>query len=71
MPWKEKPSKPNLLIVQSPYILRKAAMKHLHDRLVKEIKTGVVCLPVGANAKFVSGNVRAKTKVIIAEDWKK
>lgn len=58
MPWKEKPKKPDTLIVELPYLMKKDALKKFHDRIVKEMKTGVVCLPYGAGVKIVSGNLK-------------
>ena len=58
MPWKEKPKKPDILIVALPYTIRKDKRKEFHDRIVKEMKTGVVCLPYGSEVKNVPGNLK-------------
>ncbi len=50
----------DLLVVSVPYVLKKDAMKNLHDRLVEEKKSGVVILPAGLKAEFIPKESKIK-----------
>lgn len=61
MPWKKRPKHRDILIVDVPYALKKDAEKKIHDQIVKELKTGVICcLPVGARTEVISGNLKVQ-----------
>ena len=50
----------DLLIVSAPYVLKQDAIKQLHSRLVEEMKSGVVILPIGMKADFIPKGTKIK-----------
>ena len=64
MSWKEKPNKPNgkndILVIQSPFLMKKEDMKRTYDTLIKQMKSGLVMLPAGFIASICPKDVEVK-----------
>lgn len=47
----------DVLLLRSPYALKKDAIKKIHDNLVEQKESGVVLVPFGWKAEIVPENI--------------
>lgn len=50
----------DILIVKAPYIFSKKAMKEFHDKVLKEMETGLVVLPAGFSVALCPKDVEVQ-----------